>query len=128
VWAAVHINTWLDGGQEAIELAALCLSQVPCERVEGLLQPGLSGSGHQIAQRGAARAHDVVLEQPGVCGAAQAVGARRAASNAREVFEQQLPLATITAHEPEVPTNALEMGPAGLFIARVVGDGHWQQA
>jgi hypothetical protein len=64
-----------------------------------------------------------------VCGAAQALGARCAASIITgEVFEQQLPLAAIAAHEPEVPTNALEMGPAGLFIARVVGDGHRQQA
>jgi hypothetical protein len=39
-----------------------------------------------------------------------------------------LPLGTVAAHQAEVATNALKVGPAGLVIARVVGEEHRQQA
>jgi hypothetical protein len=70
----------------------------------------------------------MMLEQPGVCGAAQGLGARRAAGNAGEVVKQVLPLGTIAAHEAEVSANALKVGEAGLFVARVVGEKYRQQA
>src|SRR5207253_2633216 len=63
----VRADRRLRRGEQLVELATLRLSQVSCERVECLLQRGLSGSGDQIAQRGAAPAYDVMLEQPGVC-------------------------------------------------------------
>ena len=67
-----------------------------------MLQSGLSVSGDQVAQRGAARAHHVMLEQPSVCGTAQGLGARRAAGNPGEVVKQVLALGTIAAQVAEV--------------------------
>src|SRR3989442_8140470 len=70
----------------------------------------------------------MMLEQPGVCGTAQGLSARRAAGNAGEGVKQVLPMGTIATLEAEVSANALEMGEARLFVARAVGEQHRQQA
>ena len=46
----------------------------------------------------------------------------------KDVVEQALPLAAVAAYKAEVAANALEMHPAGLLVAWVVGDEHRQQA
>jgi hypothetical protein len=118
----------LSGGQQPIELAALGIRQVPRECVVRVLQANLVSSGDQVAEHGATRPNDPLFERPSVCSSAQGLGPRRAAGKSGEVVEQALPLGTVTAHKAEMAANALEMRPAGLVIARVVGDEHRQQA
>jgi hypothetical protein len=112
LWRLAGADSRLSRRKQPVEPAALVIDQIPLERVERLLQPGLSGRGDRVAQRSPARPNHVVFEQPSGCGTAQGLTPRRTASNAGEVVNRVLPLGTIAAREAEVSASALEIGEA----------------
>src|SRR5438876_8720736 len=119
---SVHINACLSGREEAIELGTLRLRQVTRECIVELLQPRLSSSGDEVAERRPTWPNDTLGQQPGIGTLPQDLGPRSVARHVGEVAEHALSLRRIAPNETEVLANTFEMGRSGLVVLRVLSE------